>query len=330
MMKGIPETMQAVCLDDDNLVTRTVLVPKPSKGEVLVKINCSPVNPSDLARIKNLPASEKKYFIAGIEGSGIVVDHGKGVLPSLWMGKRVACSSVHSSSGTWAEYMVTRAATCVPLPSSITDEQGSMMLVNPLTAAAFISIIRAGRHKAVINTAASGVLGRMIELLANKHNIPLIQVVKNQKHYETLINAEAKYVIDASADRYEVTLHSMAKKLKATLAFDAVGGESTRKLLLSMPYGSTVIVYGNLSGEHPQTHHRSLVSDNKLVKGFYLVNWLKENGMINTLKCILTARNMLNGQVSIPVQERFGLHDVQKAVDTYLQNMSKGKVLLVP
>lgn len=331
MINGIPETMQAVCLGENDLLTlRTVPVPVPSKGEVLVKIACAPINPSDLARIKNLSAHEKKSFIAGIEGSGTVISGGRGFLPALWKGKRVSCSSVHSSSGTWAQFMITRAAACVPLPSTINDEQGSMMLVNPLTAAAFISMAKSGNHSAIINTAASSALGRMIEWLAVQNNVPLIQVVKNESHRDSLLSRGASYVIDSSKDRYEVELHSLAKKLKATLAFDAIGGESTRKLFLSMPFGSTIVVYGNLSGEQPLVDHRALIGDNIKLSGFYLVNWLRENSMITTLKSIRIARNMLNGPIAIPVRERFGLADVQKAIDTYLQGMSKGKVILVP
>jgi NADPH:quinone reductase len=96
--------MQAVHLEKAGgpLVVRTIPVPSPEKGEVLIKIAASPVNPSDLARIKNLSAGEEFLtFLPGIEGSGKVVAAGKGLLPALWLGKRVACSSLSPSSGTW-------------------------------------------------------------------------------------------------------------------------------------------------------------------------------------------------------------------------------------
>jgi NADPH:quinone reductase-like Zn-dependent oxidoreductase len=331
MQNKIPGTMQAVCLgEDDKLISRSVPVPQPSKGEVLVKMSSAPVNPSDLTRIKHLSSSEKKLFIAGIEGSGTVVAHGKGLVPKIWMGRRVACSTAHISSGTWAEYLVTNAMSCVPLPPGINDEQGSMLIVNPMTAVAFMRIAKAGHHKAIINTAASGSLGRLIEVLARRHRITLIQVVKSEKQRESLLSAGAQYVINSSKDRFEVDIHSAAKKLNARLAFDAVGGEMTRRLLMAMPFGSTVIVYGNLSAEQPLIDHRSLVSDNKKVKGFYLVNWLNENGILNTLTSILEARKLLNGNISVPVQARFKLDSAQLAVDTYLANMTGGKVILVP
>jgi len=332
MHHRIPEIMLAVGLSeiDGSLITRKIPVPVPGDGEVLVKVAASPVNPSDLARIKHLPLSERKSFIAGIEGSGIIVGHGKGLLPGLWMGKRVACSAAKSNNGTWAEYMVTSAMACVPLPASISNEQGAMLLVNPMTAIAFLKIARSGNHKAIINTAAGSILGRMVEFLAARYRIPLIQIVRTEKQRELIASKGAEYVLNSSATNFESVLHDLAKKLYATIALDAVGGEMTRRLLLAVPYGSTVVVYGNFSGEQPLVDYRSMVTDNKKVSGFYLVNWLKENGMLNTLKCIMEARSMLKNHITIPVQAKFALDQVQMAVDMYKANMSGGKVLLVP
>jgi NADPH2:quinone reductase len=143
--KSYPETMKAVFLDGpgSRLVVREIKTPEPGPNEVLIRMIASPVNPSDLARIKDAP---KEYglatFIPGLEGSGIVVAAGKGILPHLWLGKRVACSAHYPASGTWAEYMVTKATGCFPLGKKISYEQGSMSLVNPLTAIAFFEIAK--------------------------------------------------------------------------------------------------------------------------------------------------------------------------------------------
>ena len=112
-----PETMQAVFLEKPGgpLVVKEVKIPYPGPGEVLIKMSAAPVNPSDLAAIKN---AHSKYdlatFIPGLEGSGRVVAAGKGLLPHLWLGKRVACSAEYNTSGTWAEYIVTSAVKMFP------------------------------------------------------------------------------------------------------------------------------------------------------------------------------------------------------------------------
>ncbi len=330
---NIPEKMQAVHLvrSDGPLLIRTVTVPHPKQGEVLVKMAVAPINPSDLARIKSISDEQDLLsFIPGIEGSGTVVAAGKGLLPGLWLGKRIACSASGPQSGTWAEYMVTSASYCFPIPKAISDEQGAMLLVNPMTAAAFFGIIDHDKHKAIVNSAAAGALGGMIRFLGNKYNIPVINVVRNEKQAMMLRAEGAKYVLNNTDPGFIDELTSLSHELNATLALDPIGGSFTQVLLEALPYGGTVILYGNLSGSEQGTSLRPLVTDNKKIHGFYLVNWMKDNGFIKTLRNLNRVRQLLKNEIKITVQNRFPLDKAQLAVDTYLNNMTGGKVLLVP
>lgn len=330
---NIPENMLAVSLEKQGgqLVIRTVRVPHPKEGEVLVKMLASPVNPSDLMRIKNIPAEQDlNSFIPGIEGSGRVIAAGKGILPGLWMGKRVACSSHHPESGTWAEYMVTPASLCFPLPKAVSDEQGSMLLVNPMTAVAFFDIIENEKHKAVVNSAAAGALGAMIRILGKKYNIPVINVVRNEIQERMLLGNGDKYVLNNSDTDFSDKLHQLSHELNATLALDPISGSYTQQLLEAIPYGGTVVLYGNLSGAEEGTTLRPLLLENKKLHGFYLANWMKENGLLKIVRNINKVRQLLKNDLKVTIQDRFPLDKAQLAVDTYLNNMTGGKVLLVP
>ena len=67
--------MKAVFLEKPggHLVMKEVNIPVPGPGEVLIKMKAAPVNPSDLARIRNTAAGhDLATFIPGIEGSGTV------------------------------------------------------------------------------------------------------------------------------------------------------------------------------------------------------------------------------------------------------------------
>jgi NADPH:quinone reductase-like Zn-dependent oxidoreductase len=330
---NIPEKMVAVHLEEPggSLTTRIITVPRPEKGEVLVKISAAPINPSDLQRIKSVTGGKAlSSFVPGIEGSGTVVAAGKGLLPGLWMGKRVACSSVHPYSGTWADYMVTSASFCFPITKSISDEQGSMLLVNPMTAVAFFDIVRHEKHKAVVNSAAAGALGKMIRILGKKYNIPVINVVRNELQVTNLIESGSEFVLNNSDSDFDDKLRLLSEELGATLALDPISGRYTQQLLEALPYGSTVLIYGNLSDTGDGTTLRPLLLENKKLHGFYLVNWMKDNGMLRTILNINKVRQLLKNDFSITVQNRFPLDQTQLAIDTYLGNMTAGKVLLVP
>jgi NADPH:quinone reductase len=329
----IPEKMKAVQLDisGGSLVVHSMAIPQPRHGEVLVKMAAAPVNPSDLARLKSaMVEQDLASFIPGIEGSGTVVAAGKGLLPKIWLGKRVACSSVHPSSGTWAEYMVTSASFCFPIPRTVSDEQGSMLLVNPMTAVAFFDIIKHDKHKAIVNSAAAGALGAMIIFLAKRHKVPVINVVRNERQAQMLIAGGERYVLNNSDETFTDQLSSLTHELEATLALDPISGSYTQQLLEALPYGGTVIVYGNLSASDQGPSLRPLLLDNKKLHGFYLGNWMKDNGLIKTVRNLNRVKQLLRNNIRITVQNRFPLDKTQQAIDTYLNNMTGGKVLLVP
>lgn len=329
----IPEMMNAVQFEKPGgpFIMRSVKMPVPRKGEVLVKMAASPINPSDLKRNKEISdPSISEIFIPGIEGSGTIAAAGEGFLPKLWLGKRVACSSAGPESGTWAEYMVTKASYCFPIPDSISDEQGSMLLVNPMTAVAFFDIIRYEKHKALVNSAAAGALGSMIRFLGKKFNIPVINIVRGEEQVNMLVSDGARYVLDNSDKDFSEKLQKLSLELKATIAFDPIAGSFTQQLLYALPYGSTVVLYGNLSGTEQGTLLRPLLDENKKLHGFYLVNWLKDNGLIKTLRNLNKVKLLLKNDFKVPVQKRFPLHLTQMAIDTYLNNMTGGKVLLIP
>lgn len=329
---NIPLEMRAVHLEKPGgpLAVGTDRVPHPGKGEVLVKMAAAPINPSDLARIRSISGEDVRNFIPGIEGCGTVVEAGKGLIPRLWLGKRVACSAIYPTSGTWAEYMVTSASYCFPVPRSISVEQASMLLVNPMTAVAFLDIIHSGRHKAIVNSAAAGALGGMIRYLGDKYNIPVINVVRNDRQAQILRAGGAKHVLVNTDTDFTEKLSSLTHDLEATLGLDPISGSYTQQLLEALPYGGTVIVYGNLSDNNQGTTLRPLVLDNKKLHGFYLGNWMKDKGLIKTIRNLIRVRQLLRNDIKITVQKRFPLENAQPAIDSYLDNMTAGKVLLIP
>lgn len=332
MKNSIPESMQALFIDKEsgNLICRQVAVPVPGKGEVLIKMHTAPINPSDLARIRSaIAANEFDTFIPGVEGSGVVVVAGAGLFPKLRLGKRVACTSVHNHSGSWAEYMVTAATRCFPVNEEISSEQASMMLVNPMTALAFIDLAKKGKHPAVINTAAASSLGKLLNILAAQNGISVINIVRNESQVNTLKKLGISIILNETETDFIEKLRTLAKELNAGLLLDAVGGKHAAELIEALPGNSSVIIYGNLSGEPLEVYHKSLIPGNKKISGFFLGQWAHENGILKSLFFIKKIKQLLSGETETIIQQKFPLEKTQEALDTYLKNMSAGKVLWV-
>jgi len=57
----------------------------------------------------------------------------------------------------------------------------------------------------------------------------------------------AEHILNSSEPDFLEKLGELAKKLKATMCFEAVAGDITGEIMSKMPYGSKCIVYGCLS-----------------------------------------------------------------------------------
>lgn len=312
----------------------TIPVPQPGTGEVLVKMHSSPINPSDLAFLAGGYGIKKPFpVVPGFEGSGIVVVAGKGILPNLWLGKKVACAASPKHNGTWAEYMVTKASSCVPLSKKILLEQGAMMFVNPMTAIAFFNVYKntpnpTKKLRGIINTAAASALGRMIIQLGRKNGVPVISVVRSAEQVEMLKSAGAEYVVNSSDPDFELKLKELSHRLNATVLFDAVGGKMPQQLLNAAPKGSKLFIYGRLSADACEIYPGDLIFTGNQIQGFWLTNWLHEKGMFQTILAIRKVQSLLNHELGTNIHQQFPPEKILEAIDTYKKNMSKGKVLI--
>jgi NADPH2:quinone reductase len=328
---SIPGNMLAIRQHepDEKLVVETIPVPQPGRGEVLVKMAASPINPSDLALLKGRYMNRSYPYTPGLEGSGMVVDSGGGVMARMRKGKKVACTPNPEGDGTWAEFMVTSAMRTIPLPASITLEQGAMTVVNPMTAMAFLHMVRSGKHPAMVNNAAASSLGKMLIRLCADQKIPLINIVRNASHIKELKNLGASYVLNSQDKDFEAELISLANELDATLFLDALSGPLTYQLLRAAPPRSTLVVYARLAGESMQINSGHLIKRDIKIVGFQLGNWLQTKGIFFKLAFIKRVKKQLGKTLSSHISQSFRLEDVEKAITQYRENMSSGKVLLL-
>jgi len=320
--------MKAIIQQEANgkLVVKDIEKPKPGKGEVLVKILASPINPSDLSLLEGSFGEMREYpIIPGIEASGIVVEAGSGLLPKMRLNKKVSCVT-SGNGGTWAEYMITDAKKCIVVDDETDDFQAASFIVNPLTALAFIDIAKKYNHKAIVNNAAASNLGKMLINLANKNSIEIINIVRRNEQVESLKDFGAKYILNSSETDFGEKLKDLSHKLDAKLFFDAVGGKQTKTLLKSAPNGSEIIVYAKLDKNDIEIDPVDIIQKNKKISGFLLGNYMTEKNIFKTLIDISRVKKMLGNEISTNLNKTFSLEECNSAISYYQSNMSKGKV----
>src|ERR1044072_7886198 len=120
----LPAEMRAAAIVDQKLVTVTMPVPKPAKGEVLVRVRAAGVNRPDLLQRKGLyPPPKGISEIPGLEISGEIVALGRGV-KGLRRNQAV-CALV--AGGGYAEYCGVPAPQSLPIPKGMNFVQAACL-----------------------------------------------------------------------------------------------------------------------------------------------------------------------------------------------------------
>jgi NADPH:quinone reductase-like Zn-dependent oxidoreductase len=342
MAAELPQKMRALVMDEyredvgeaiNGLKIGQLPLPTPKKGQVLVRIEAAPCNPSDLLLLQGKYGTLKKLpTVPGWEGAGEVVASGGGWLANWLMGKRVACGLRGDRHGTWAEYFIAKAAECIPLKKQVTYNQAAGLIINPFTAFGLLETARQSGHHAAVHTAGASQLGRMLQTMAADAKYPLINVVRRDEQVALLTSTGAKYVLNSSSQSFVDELKTICDQVRATIAFEAVAGNMTGTVLNAMPRDSIVYVYGALSEEAcGNIDPVQLIFHSKEVRGFYLGEWMRHRGTFAVLRAARQIQRMvIDGRIETAVQRRVSLEEAKDGLRQYVDNMTAGKVLIVP
>ena len=305
-------------------------VPSPGKGQVLVKVLRGAVNPSDVMFIKGMYGQpRKKGFPAGFEGCGIVVATGEGA--EGLDGKRVAFVAGATGYGSWAEYSVADANLCIPLMDGVSDDDGTSMIVNPLTALAMLSIVREAGAKSFIVTAAASQLCKLIIGQAASEGMRPIGIVRRDDQIDLLKGHGATHVLNQKSDNFSSEISELCRAEKPLVMLDAVAGPSSAAVFQAMGRGARWIIYGRLEEDPPVLHEPGeMIFMQKRIEGFWLSRWLMEASEKDRVALVTEAQtNFIKGRWKTDVTEVLSLDEaVGKLADALAK--PNGKVLLTP
>lgn len=308
-------------------------IPEPKGTQVLIKVKAAPCNPSDIAFMRGGYGIRKPVpVVMGFECTGQVVETGEDPIAKTYLGKNVSCFSQGDENGTWAEYFMADLHDCIELKEGMPMEQAAALCVNPFTAYALINIAKDRHASAIVQNGASGQVGIFIRRLAARAGIKVINVVRKNEHVE-LLKAEGEiHVLSMNDPEFSAKLHLKSAELQASLVFDAVGGDASGLMLNAMPPGTTLIIYGGLSGKPVGLIDTlQIIFEGKTIEGFNLGDWKKKQTEEHFRQVSLELQDlMIQGIIQTRIQGIFPLEEVQQALEQYIRNMSAGKILFKP
>ncbi len=232
--------------------------PAPAAHEIVVRVEASPINPSDLglllgpadpSQMKRSGSGKNAVVTApiapellrpfaarlgqslpvGNEGAGTVIAAGTSAEAQALLGRTVGLVG----GASYSQYRVAPAAMVLAFPPGVHPAEAGSWFVNPLTALGMLETLRREGHKALVHTAAASNLGQMLQKICLADGIALVNIVRRPEQEKLLRGIGAKHVCDSSDPEFRAKLIDALAETGATLAFDATGGGKLAGQILS-------------------------------------------------------------------------------------------------
>jgi NADPH:quinone reductase-like Zn-dependent oxidoreductase len=323
-MEGtIMQAIQIEAFGNPAEVLKLVEIPDvgaPGEGEVVIALEASPINMSDLLMISGRYGHRPKLpSVMGTEGVGRVIAIGGGV-KHLKQGDRTL---VPYPAAAWAERIKADASRLRPLPSG-DIRQFAMLGINPPTAYLMLTdfVTLASGSWVIQNSANSGV-GRALIPIAKSLGLKTVNVVRRDD-----VVAELKAT---GGDVVLVDGPDLGKRVAAetghapiALAVDGVGDTSTTNLLGCLAEKGVHVFYSTISGKPSVVPAAQLIFRDISIRGFWLANWFKSatpeqiTRMYDRLVPLVAS-----GAISAPIAGTYRFADIAEAVAVASKNRGK-------
>jgi NADPH:quinone reductase len=235
-----------------------VAVAPAGDGEVVIRVEAAPINPSDLALLlawgdvsqatasgttdrpvvsapigtramAGLAGRVGQRSPVGNEGAGTVISAGADPAAQALLGKVVAVAG----GAMYTQYRTVPAMMCLELPDGTSAVDGASCFVNPLTALSMVETMKREGHTALVHTAAASNLGQMLNRVCLADGVQLVNIVRKPEQEDLLRSQGATHVCDSSSPTFKADLTAALVTTGATIAFDATGGGTLASDILS-------------------------------------------------------------------------------------------------
>ena len=306
--------------------------PVPTDGQVKIKITLASINPSDEMFIQGFYGQPRMLGnAAGFEAVGEVVESGGGKLADSIIGLRVAFVAIRGAPGTWGEFSIADAATCIPLIPGVSDENGAAMIVNPLSAYAMFGLVKEEDSKSFIVSSGASQLSKLMISIAKDEGYAPIAIVRRDSQIEMLKELGAAHVLNSQSDTFVKDLRALTRSEKPRVFLDAVSNQISANIFDTMPNRSRWVIYGKLDKELPTIlQPGQMIFQSKRIEGFWLTRWMLDKPLAEKMSAIQAVQSRFaSGEWKTDVTAIVSLDEAIERVPGELKKLN-GKVFIKP
>jgi NADPH:quinone reductase-like Zn-dependent oxidoreductase len=295
----------------------------PAAGEVVIALEASPINMSDLLMISGRYGHRPKLpSVMGTEGVGRVVAVGAGV-KHLKQGDRTL---VPYPAPAWAERIRADATRLRPLPSGDVH-QLAMLGINPPTAYLMLTdYVNLPSGAWVIQNSANSGVGRALIPIAKSLGLKTVNVVR-RADVVAEIEAIGGDVVLVDGPDLNKRVAEKTGKAPIALAIDGVGDSATTNLLGCLADKGVHVFYSTISGKPSVVPATLLIFRDISMRGFWLAHWFNraKPEEITEMYDRLTPL-VASGAISSPIAGTYRFAEIAEALTVAAKN--RGKALL--
>lgn len=312
----------------DVLETTELPDPTPGAGEVRVRLLASPIHNHDLWTIRGtygfkpeLPAR------SGTEAVGVVEELGEGV-ENLQVGQRIATGGTF---GVWAEQFIARAATLIPVPEGLPDDQAAQLVSMPFSAISLIDFLDVKPGDWIVQNAANGAVGRMVAQMGRARGLNILGLVRRSAAVTELAEQGIDRVVAVDTDDWRDKVAEITGGAPIIAGVDSVGGESSGHVLSLLGENATLVVFGAMDAPVMQLASGPVIFRHITIKGFWGSKVSTEMDAEGRGRLFgELAQHLSSGVLTLPVSATFPLEQARDAARASLTAGRVGKVLLRP
>ena len=292
----------------------------PGPHQVLIGVEFSPINPSDLLLANGMYALRPALpTVIGNEAVGRVLDVGPGV-QNIKLGDRVLAPL---SSFTWRERMVVSADHLFTLPPDADPRQLAMLAINPPTAALLLSeYVNLKPGEWVVQNAGNSGVGRWVIAFAKNRGLKTVNIVRRPELVPELEAIGGDLVVVDSRDVSE-RIKTAIGRAELRLALDGVSGPATGVLAATLSPRGTLVSFAAMSSSPMSISPLDVIFKPVTVRGFFMGH--PEFAAKLAPAAAQAAEMIASGRMHIPVAATYPLSSIKEAV---AHAQRGGKVLL--
>ena len=310
----------------EKLVIEDYPDPVPGRGEVLVDIKAAGINFPDVLVIGgNYQVKVPPPFVPGNEAAGVVEAIGAGVT-RFKAGDRVIVTPL---AGGFAEKCLVAEKLCLPLPGSMSFEQGAGFTITYATSYhAFHQSTQLKPGETVLVLGAAGGVGITAVEIAKALGAKVIAAASSEEKLQFARESGADETINYS----ETSLREAVKELTGgkgvDVVYDPVGGELAQMALRSLAWHGRYLVIGFACGEIPNFPANIALLKEASIIGVWWGTWGNHNPGDSLRNMMELAAMVDAGKLNPRVTESYPLDQYVAAFTAITERRAKGKVVL--